>query len=409
MRVNTQPFLASDREPERVYGVGTKILSPSNMFRASLALRRLQISRVPSASYATTAELPSLHRTVRIDNLPESYDVSSIVDTIKANPAESIIPSKDHLLVRFFDEGTAKRCVEANKKQKNLSLKIDDSTSPPVTPETVAMLAKYNATRSIELRDVPESFTDSQFVEILSKYDGALCTHFDRSGRLIEAQFLDIHHAYKAHVDFVEAGVRPVFMDSDNSIYPEWYSNQDTQPNLKRRVKISGMDNPQIRKLCIGWTNNYNKVPSASYITSRIGGKDELLLYFPTSSLARKFIREFEPLVKGRCRLSLEATEQPVACGVVTALSLGARRLVSVPFTEDLLDAKRKKLASFFFRFGRIDSKNLAVSEGCLMVPFTNVVGATSFVHGMYQGLRDRPPAELEGVRPTFFGANHLA
>ncbi|KAK0209300.1 hypothetical protein DFS33DRAFT_1309151 [Desarmillaria ectypa] len=379
------------------------------MFRADLALRRLQIFRIPSVSYATTAESPSIYRTIRIDNLPEGYNASSIVDTIKANPAETIIPSKDHLLVRFFDEVTAKRCVEANKKQKNFSLRIDDSTSPPVTPDTVAMLAKYNATRSMELRDVPESFTESQFIEILSKYDGALCTHFDRSGGLVEAQFLDIHHTYKAHVDFVEAGVRPAFVDSDSSIYPEWYSKQDTLPNLKRQVKISGLDNPQIRRLCIGWTNNYNKVPSASYITSRIGGKNELLLYFPTSTLARKFVREFEPLTKGRCQLSLETTERPVARGVVTALGLGARRLVSLPFAEDLPDIKRKKLASFFFRFGRLDSRNLTVSEGRLTVPFANVVGATSFVHGMYQGLRDLPPAELQGVRPTFFGAYHLA
>ncbi|KAK0222500.1 hypothetical protein EDD85DRAFT_861301 [Armillaria nabsnona] len=379
------------------------------MFRAGPALRRLQISRIPSASYATTTELPSLHRTVCVDNLPEGFNANSIVDTIKANPAEKVIPSKDHLLVRFFDEGTAKRCVEANRKQKDFSLRIDDSTSPPVTPDTVALLAKYSATRSIELRNVPESFTEYQFAEILSKYDGALCTHFDRSGGLIEAQFLDIHQAYKAHVDFVEAGVRPTFVDSESSIYPEWYSKQDTQPNLKRLVKISGLDNPQIRRLCIGWTNNYDKVPSASYIVSRIGGKNELLLFFPTSSLARRFVRELEPLTKGRCQLTCEATEQPVARGVVTALGLGARRLVSLPFPEDLPDVKRKQLASFFFRFGRLDSRNLIVSEGQLTVPFANIFGATSFVHGMYHGLRDRPPAELQGVRPTFLGARHLA
>ncbi len=55
--------------------------------------------------------------------------------------------------------------------------------------------------------------------------------------------------------------------------------------------------------------------------------------------------------------MSLEATERPIARGVVTALGLGARRLVSLPFLEDLPDVKRKQLASFFFRFGRLDSR----------------------------------------------------
>ncbi|KAG7451763.1 uncharacterized protein BT62DRAFT_925944 [Guyanagaster necrorhizus] len=376
------------------------------MFRAGLALRRLQAFRIPSASYTTTTELPSIKRTVRVDNLPEGYNANSIVDTINANPAETIIPSEDHLLIRFFDERTAKRCVEANQKQKDLSLSIDDSTSPPVTFETIAMLAKFNATRSIELHDVPESFTESQFIEILSKYDGAHCTHFDRSGGLIGAQFLDVHHAYKAHVDFVEAGVHPEFVDSDSSIYPEWYSKQDTEPNLKRRVRMSDFANIQVKWHCINWMNNYRKVPSAEYIASRYGRDNDLLVYFPTSAQARAFIREVEPLVKNRCRLTLESTERPVPSGVVTALGLGARRIVSLPFTKDVLpDVQRKKLVTFFHKFGQLDSKNVALSEGCLKLPFGSVVGATSFVHAMYKGSRTPPPAEIKDARPTFFVA----
>ncbi|KAG7451762.1 uncharacterized protein BT62DRAFT_264652 [Guyanagaster necrorhizus] len=169
---------------------------PSNMFRLGFALRRLRGPHTPYASYATAAtESPSLRRTVRVENLPEGYNVSNIVDTVKANPAETIIPAKDHLLVRFFDEGAARRCVEANKE---LSLKIDESTSPALNTMTVAMLAKYNATRTMRLRKVPESFTESQFNEILSAHGGVVSSRFDKSrGGIIEAQFLDMPQAIK--------------------------------------------------------------------------------------------------------------------------------------------------------------------------------------------------------------------
>ncbi len=163
------------------------------MLRLGFALRRLGRSCTPCASYATVAGPSSLHRTVRVENLPEGYNVGSIIDAVRANPSETIIPSKDHLLVKFFDEGTARRCVEASKE---LSVKIDDSTSPPLSTQTVASLAKYSATRTIRLGTFPEDFTESQFNEISSQY-GVVSSRFDKANGVVEAQFLDLHQASK--------------------------------------------------------------------------------------------------------------------------------------------------------------------------------------------------------------------
>ncbi|KAK0431117.1 hypothetical protein EV421DRAFT_1855098 [Armillaria borealis] len=165
------------------------------MLRLGFALRRLGRSCTPCASYATTAESSSLglHRTVRVENLPEGYNVGNIIDAVKANPSETIIPSKDHLLVKFFDEGTARRCVEASKE---LSVKIDDSTSPALSTQTVASLAKYSATRAIRLGTLPEDFSESRFNEILSQY-GVVSSRFDKATGVVEAQFLDLQQASK--------------------------------------------------------------------------------------------------------------------------------------------------------------------------------------------------------------------
>ncbi|KAK0434971.1 hypothetical protein EV421DRAFT_1740604 [Armillaria borealis] len=70
-------------------------------------------------------------------------------------------------------------------------------------------------------------------------------------------------------------------------------------------------------------------------------------------------LTENHTMTKGRCQLSFEVVERSIAHGGATSLGLG---LVCLPFTENLLDMKQKKLVSFFW-FGQLDSRNLVVSE----------------------------------------------
>ncbi|KAK0450542.1 uncharacterized protein EV420DRAFT_738935 [Desarmillaria tabescens] len=376
------------------------------MLRLGSALRRPCGRCIPSVSYTTTAEYPFLHHTVRVENLPEGYNVGSIIDTVKANPSETITPSKNHLLVRFFDERTAKCCVEENKEEK-LSLKIDDSTSPALDVQTVAVLAKYNATRTVQLRKLPESFTESQFNDILSEHGGVVSLRFDKTRGVTEAQFLDLHQASKARAEFVRAGAVPRFVDTDHFIYPEWYSKQDEQPNQERLVKIEGLEDVETRQICMRWTNNYNDFPLASFISACHTSEKEMWVYFPTSALARQFMSICDPMAKGKCTMTLQTTDQAVSRGIVTAIDLGARRLVSFPFNGKLSDEKRQTFGRFFHRFGRLDTRRITHTEGQLIVPFATVVGASSFIYHARQGLRTKSPVELNDVLPTFVGAHH--
>ena len=127
------------------------------MFRAGPALRRLQISRIPAASYATTTELPSLHRTIRVDNLPEGYNVNRVLAAIKANPAESINVAKDHLLVRFFNEDMANKCIMSGSGTSGAVMKMDDLLSPPLSAVDVTALGRLGMSRSLAMTDIPNS------------------------------------------------------------------------------------------------------------------------------------------------------------------------------------------------------------------------------------------------------------
>ncbi|PBK62719.1 hypothetical protein ARMSODRAFT_602033 [Armillaria solidipes] len=147
------------------------------MLRIGSALRCLRAARLPSASYATAAGPASLQRTVRVENLPSGYDVGSIVEAIKGNPSEAIVPSKDHLLVRFFDEYTARRCVEVSNGVQNLSLKIDESASAPLDDATIAKLVKFDLTRTVRLSNIPKSLSEYDLKQTLSKYEGGRGVH----------------------------------------------------------------------------------------------------------------------------------------------------------------------------------------------------------------------------------------
>ncbi|KAK0491800.1 hypothetical protein EDD18DRAFT_1109548 [Armillaria luteobubalina] len=324
------------------------------MLRPGFTLRRLGRSCTPCASYATAAEPSPLRRTVRVENLPEGYSVGSIIDAVKANPSETIIPSKDHLLVKFLDEKAARRCVEATKE---LSVKIDDSTSPVLSTLTVASLAKHSASRTIRLGTLPKDFTESQFNKILSQY-GIVSSRFDKETGVAEAQFLDLHQGLQARIDFLKADTHPKYMEGEHFTYPEWCSKEDTQPGQRRLVRIAGLTDSLIREMCTSWTNDYTRFPLAAFISAQfIDGSGEMSVYFPTSALAQQFITTCEPLADGECKFFLKTSSQAVSPGMVTAIDQGARRTVTVPYSGILTDRIQRQFGRFLSKFGRVDER----------------------------------------------------
>ncbi len=119
-----------------------------------------------SFSTITTLESASVYRTVRVINVPEGYNVNTVVNTLKANPVQAIIPFKDHMLVQFLDEGMAKRCISHSNAIYKLSI---DMPSPAVTSRDVALLGMYNLSRTLVLKNLPSNLDETKLAEILSQ------------------------------------------------------------------------------------------------------------------------------------------------------------------------------------------------------------------------------------------------
>ncbi|KAK0450549.1 uncharacterized protein EV420DRAFT_1562331 [Desarmillaria tabescens] len=376
---------------------------PATMLRIGSALRCLRAVRPSSASYTTAAAPASLHRTVRVENLPSGYDVGSIIQAIKANPAEAVVPSKDHLLVKFFDEYTAKRCVEASNGVQNLSLKIDESTSAPLDDATISKIVKFNLTRTVRLSDIPKGLSEYDLKQTLSKYEG-VDVRFNLAETEADIHFLDIHQVADAYSALKATGATPTHIQviPDDYIFPEWYTPEG--PEATQAVVFSEFPSPEIRNDCyrLVLDMNSNTVP---FITTVFAGRKGIKSFFPTTALAKQFVEECKPKTDAfGVKVAFESTVRTLKASSITAVSLGATRVVSLPVTVQ--PSKFGRLQNFFRIYGDVAQWGISSSDGRLLVAYYKLMGAASLISAYSQGFKHKVPPEIEGVTPTFYRGN---
>lgn len=128
-----------------------------------LALRcllpRFDISRAITSHrpYFVNAR-PTPRRTVRVDNVHDNYDVTTIIQTIHASPVEKIVAERDHLLVQFFGNYMAEQCIQNYHGPSHLSLKLDGAPSPPLHAAIVAAIGYLDLSRSLKIENLPLDF-----------------------------------------------------------------------------------------------------------------------------------------------------------------------------------------------------------------------------------------------------------
>ncbi|KAG7451765.1 uncharacterized protein BT62DRAFT_990219 [Guyanagaster necrorhizus] len=369
------------------------------MLRIGSAVRRLQAVRFPSASYATAAA--SLHRTVRVENLPEGYDVSSIIETIKGNPAESVAPAKDHLLVRFFDESTARRCVEISNGVQNLSVKIDEATSsPPLDDGTIARIAKFDLTRTIRLSDIPKGLHEYDLQQMLTKYEGA-DVRLNLAETEADIHFLDVHHATDAYSVLKTTGATVAHRQviPDDYIFPEWYSREG--PESTQAVNITRFSSRQVREDCYRLVSD-TSLPSVPFITTLLPKRHWIKAFFPTTALARQFVEESKAKSDALgVKVTLEPTKIHLGANMITAVGLGATRMISLPATVE--PTSFGQIKRFFSFYGLVGQKGISCTDGKLVVVYDKMIAAASFLTAYSQGLKKRIPAQIQGATPSFY------
>ncbi|PBK93386.1 hypothetical protein ARMGADRAFT_123791 [Armillaria gallica] len=373
------------------------------MLRIGSALRCLRAARLPSASYATAAGPAFLQRTVRVENLPSGYDVGSIIEAIKGNPSEAIVPSKDHLLVRFFDEYTARRCVEVSNGVQNLSLKIDESASAPLDDATIAKLVKYDLTRTVRLSNIPKSLNEYDLKQTLSKYEG-VDVRFNLAETEADIHFLDIHEAAEAYNDLKATGgspTHPQVIPSDY-IFPEWYTPEG--PEATQAVVFSEFPSPEIRNDCYRLILDMES-STVPFITTVFAGRLGIKSFFPTTALARQFVEQCKAKTDAfGVKVAFESTVRTLKAGLITAIGLGATRVVSLPVTID--PSMFGRLQRFFAIYGGVAQWGISSTDGTLLVTYHKLMGAASFISAHTQGFKATVPREIQGVTPTFYRGN---
>ncbi|KAK0479575.1 hypothetical protein IW261DRAFT_1478154 [Armillaria novae-zelandiae] len=317
---------------------------------------RLRTTICRSFSTITALESASVYRTVRVSNVPEGYNVSTVVDTLKANPVQAIIPSKDHMLVQFLDEDMARRCIYHSNETYKLSI---DVPSPAVTSRDVALLGMYNLSRTLVLKNFPSDLDEIKLAEILSQRGGIDTWRFYSSENGAVAHFLDTHSAFEARTECQKAGMSATFPHTRGDyLFPEWFpEEEDGRAFVETRVEISGIKDFPTLLVVRDWISKFERSsPACLIFTSFFKLRKMLTIQFATTELARKFVKDFGMDAQGQSmQLSLAKIRDPLSRGMITAAGLGAQRTVCLKFSNKGPDLRRKEEYFYFFcQFGAV-------------------------------------------------------
>ncbi|KAG7451774.1 uncharacterized protein BT62DRAFT_925956 [Guyanagaster necrorhizus] len=300
-------------------------------------------------------------RTIRVEPLPEGYNVNRILAAIKANPAESITVAQDHLLVRFFNEDMARQCIVSGSGMVGAVMKMDDALSPPLSAVDVAALGRLGMSRSLALTDIPKEVQEGNVLEILSRHGVLQSWIFDLPNRTATARYLDMHQAFKAWVDLRENGINVSFrMNPDRYIFPGWFPAEEAdQGKVKCRVKISRISHPTFVLTLRSWISEFEKDQGPVLSTALLKEQGSAMLQFATSRLAQRFVDMWaSEILRLRVRLSVEPLPLAIPRTLVTAIALGASRTVTINIDAGKDVTLSRDYLHFFKRIGTITSES---------------------------------------------------
>ncbi|KAK0468881.1 hypothetical protein IW261DRAFT_1517327 [Armillaria novae-zelandiae] len=311
-------------------------------------------------------------RTIRIDKLPDGYKIDKVTAALKASPVESIIPEKNHLLVRFFDESTAMRCLEGNTVAR-----MDEDPSPPLSAYVVAALGLEDASRTLFIRNPAREKRG-----LLQKMEGLQWTRTENER--LEYRFLDVTDACRVFNRYnTVAGAKFVFVpdDKDDYMFPSWYPRREFRVGkVERNVVVTNIkDKEGLDKLVTEFDARSMRVVLA------------------TSEQATQFLETCQDL-----EVSLREDPDPhrIHRGMIVALTLGAHRSVSLSVPPEHRSSMRA-YRRFFAQYGslRPESSEDDAPEG-VYLHYESILGAMKAVM--------LTEATFEGASITFLGSPGL-
>ncbi|KAK0479432.1 hypothetical protein EDD18DRAFT_1440806 [Armillaria luteobubalina] len=324
-------------------------------------------------------------RTVRIDKLPDGYKIDTVIAALKASPVESIIPEKNHLLVRFFDESTARRCLEGNT-----AARMDEDPSPRLSAYVVAALGLEDASRTLFITNPPREKR-----VLLKKMDGLQWTRIENER--LEYRFLDVTDACRVfHRYNTVTGAKFVFVpdDKDDYMFPSWYPRKEfLVGKVERNVVVSNIrDREMLDKLVAEFDTR-----SCLLKTSYERKTKSMKVVLATSGHAKQFLEACQDL---QVSLREDPDPQRIRRGMIVALTLGAHRSISLSVPPE----RRSSMHAYRRFFAQYGSLRPEASEDdapdAVHLHYESILGAMKAVM--------LTEATFEGASITFLGSPGL-
>ncbi|KAK0202642.1 hypothetical protein DFS33DRAFT_1341834 [Desarmillaria ectypa] len=380
------------------------------------ALRRFPVVHRVSHSFHSTYTRSTLYsrRTVCVNNLPEGYDAANIVDSIRANPVELIIPSKNHLSVQFLSEETAKKCI-SNNSLSNLSLTLEEEVSPRLPAYLVAELGFNHLSRAFRIIKLQPDFDEEKLKNIVYSHPKVEYFSVDLEQRQVDVRFLDIWQAAKARRALLEypgfpgSRIVSVLEEDPNYIFPDWYpSAEDNRLNLNRIIMMSNLSTPERLRFCM---NSIQSIEHHLVLFRGLYKKDQSMrLRFMTEASAQQFFDsiQFSAEAAG-VKVSLEEDIRIVPRGVVTAVSLGASRVVCMRINRERRHSIQD-YRSMFIQYGALGHVSEKFSDdstmGLVFLTYNSIFSAMRCIYDLSWSSKNVPG--LWGALINFLGAEHL-
>ncbi|KAG7444927.1 uncharacterized protein BT62DRAFT_994952 [Guyanagaster necrorhizus] len=380
------------------------------------AFRRFSVvNRISRSFYSThTKPPPYSRRTICVNNLPEGYDAANIVDSIRANPVESVTPSKNHLSVRFLSEEMARKCI-SNNSLSNLSLTLEEDVSSQPSAHLVAEIGFNHLSRAFRIINLQPDFDEEKMKEIIYSYLGVEYFSVGPERRQVDVRFLDIWQAAMARRAFLEypgfPGSRVISMveEDPNYIFPDWYpSAEDNRLNLNRIVVMSSLSTPERLGFCMDSIRNTEQ---HLVLFRGLYKKDKSMrLRFITEASALQFFDSIQSSAEAAgVKAYLEEDIHTVPRGVVTAISLGASRVVCLRINRE----RRRSIQNYrstFVQYGALGKVSEKFSDdspfGVVFLTYNSIFSAMRCLYDLSWSTKNIPG--LGDVRINFLGAEHL-
>ncbi|KAK0446957.1 uncharacterized protein EV420DRAFT_1569131 [Desarmillaria tabescens] len=365
--------------------------------------------------YAVVPILSATRRTVRVEQLPDGYDVSDVVGTLRASPVEAIVPSQNYVSLRFFAKTLAKRYRLRNSDR--LDVRIDEEVrTPPLSAFTVAALGRYGLSLGFVVEGLPGGMMEEEMKEML--FSGRRVVSWRLEGTRADVRVFSLHHAMLVWLTLKEnpqfKDCRMTFIDEGDYLYPEWYS--PPKEGSKRSVIIDNILTSQTSIAVRDWVSSFDKqVPGLGYGALR-PEQNMMRLRFVSPDVARQFIAKFEDRSDGlNVRVTLgdgSSVEDGMVASpaerrsLVTAISMGACRTLVVQF-DKAHHVEKSEYRAFFGQFGSIAliSEQKWHDELRLSVQYEDVHDAMQAIVSLSIPGKGHM---YEGARVNFLDANHL-